>query len=97
MNGQPVKGLCVQLQTHRPAHLVTADRGSHELETTLRYFEAFADPKRTDFAPHKSPFRPSRLGPFPIRSVDVGPDGVVITSDGGSIRLPLEMTVYSVE
>lgn len=38
VNGQPVKGLCVQLQTHRPAHLVTADKGSHELETTLRYF-----------------------------------------------------------
>lgn len=96
MNGQPVKGLCVQLQTHRPAHLVTLNRGSHELETTLRYFEELGQPG-PNYEPHKSPFRPSRLGPFPIRSVTIDQEDVIISSDGGSIRLPLAMTVYSVE
>lgn len=89
VKGQPVKMLCIQPQTARAAHLVTVNQGSHEMETSLRYSEEL------NVAPHKSPFRPAKMGPFSIRSVEVTEQDILIVTDGGTIRLPPGTTAYS--
>lgn len=76
--------------THRPAHLVTHRGGSHEAETTLRYFEDM----EVD-VPHKSPFRPHRLGQFPVIAVEVTPKDIWVHTSGGTLRYPPELCAYS--
>lgn len=91
MNGQAVRELGIQLQTHRPAHLITLTGGTPELETTVRYFRDMPPSP-----PHQdSPFRPSRVGNFRLLGITVGPDSVHIITEGGTIRLPSAMVVYS--
>jgi hypothetical protein len=86
VNGEPVKGLCVQWMGSRPVHLVTRQAGSPELENTLRYFEGLSE----------SPFRPTRMGIHQIRSVEITPAEVVVRTDGGDLSLPRNLVAYSV-
>jgi hypothetical protein len=88
VNGQRVQELCVQLLTHRPAHLMTTKSGapaSYELESTVRYMKGLPT----------SPIRPTRVGPYAITRIDITGDRVLVTTAGGCISLPLAMVTYS--
>lgn len=90
VKGVPVVELCLQPDTKHAPHLVTASQGSHQLETTLRYaVELDGKP------PHNSPFRPSKLGPFKILSVEITDQDILISTAGGVIRLPPGICPYS--
>lgn len=87
--GVEVSELCLQPDTQRPPHLVTATAGSHQLESTLRYAGAL------NVAPFNSPFRPNRVGTVPVRQVVITKDDILVITDLGTIRLPPEITPYS--
>lgn len=68
---------------------MTSTQGSHELPGALHYSPTLNVP------PHNSPFRPARLGPFPIRAVEVDREDIWVHTSGGSVRLPPQMVGYS--
>jgi hypothetical protein len=68
---------------------VTSDAGSHELPGALHYSP------HLNVAPHHSPFRPARIGPFQVNTVEVTPADVWVHTTGGTVRLPPEMVGYS--
>lgn len=90
VHGQPVAGLTIQIQNHRPPHLVTLE-GAFEMESTLRYFRDMPESP----AHGNSPFRPHRLGTHRIKRVQVLQGDVLVETDGGTIRIPPDLVVYS--
>lgn len=93
MKGRAVRELCVQFMTHRPAHLATYRQNRHEaaeVPTTVTYLHEL--PRNDAYA---SPFRPHRVGTHVIRSIEITESDVLITCDGGTVRLPPEMVTYS--
>lgn len=63
---------------------------AHEMESTLRYSEALIDE-----APHYSPFRPSKVGPFRILAAEITDQDIRIVTEGGTLRYPPELTAWA--
>lgn len=68
---------------------MTVGQGTHEMANTVTYHQAL------DVAPWNSPFRPHRIGPFPIVAVEVTREDVFVHTSAGTIRIPPQMAGYS--